>query len=52
MAKSPGGKNDVVDFRAALEEVGVSLEDQQVIALLRKYDADGTGSIDYNAMFA
>ena len=51
-AKSPGGSIDVVDFRAVLSEAGVSLEDQEVIALLRKFDADGTGSISYEALFA
>ena len=42
----------MVDFRAVLSEAGVSLEDQEVIALLRKFDADGTGSISYEALFA
>jgi hypothetical protein len=51
-AKAPEGPIDVVDFRAALAEGGVELKDQEVIALLRKYDADGTGAIHHAAMLA
>eukprot|EP01050_Picozoa_sp_SAG11_P024075 SAG11_NODE_5027_length_1686_cov_3.250788_1_plen_287_part_00 len=51
-AASPGGTIDVVDLKSTLEAAGVSLVDQQIIALLRMFDADGSGCIDYNALFA
>ena len=51
-AAAPGGAIDVVDLKSVLEGAGVSLVDQEIIALLRMFDADGTGAIDVAALFA
>jgi len=51
-AAAPSGTIDVVDLKAVLDGVGVGLVDQQIIALLRMFDADGTGAIDVAKLFA
>lgn len=47
-AAAPDGAIDVVEFR----KLSPDLCDQQIIALLRKYDADSSGKINYRDMLA
>jgi len=43
------GTVDVADLKGLAAGSGVELTDQEVIALLRKFDSDGTGSVDLSA---
>ena len=41
-------KLDMDEFKKGINEYGLGLNKEEISALFRKFDADGTGSIDFD----